>query len=57
MVVQHSFDVGIIRIRCIVFELCLIEKKNNNKKKKIEIFTFDFLNCEEKSWDSGVYLT
>ena len=29
------------------------EKKKKKKKKKIEIFTFDFLDCEEKSWDSG----
>ena len=25
------------------------KKKNNN----IKIFTFDFFDCEEKSWDSG----
>ena len=32
------------------------ERRRKNKKKKknkIEIFTFDFLNCKEKSWDSG----
>ena len=28
-------------------------KKERKKKNKIEIFTFDFLDYEEKSWDSG----
>ena len=27
--------------------------KERRKKNKIEIFRFDFLECEEKSWDSG----
>ena len=48
----------IIRIRRILFELCLIEnkkkkKKVRKKKNKFEFSTFDFLDCEEKSWDSG----
>ena len=29
------------------------EEKEKKKKNKIEIFTFDFLDSEEKSWDSG----
>ena len=29
------------------------KKNKNNNNNKIEIFTFDFLDCEEKSWDSG----
>ena len=29
-------------------------KKERKKKNKIEIFTFDFLDGGEKSWDSGV---
>ena len=29
------------------------EVKRRKKKNKIEIFVFDFLGCEEKSWDSG----
>ena len=29
------------------------ERKRKKKKNKIEIFTFDFLDCDEKSWDSG----
>ena len=35
------------------------KKKNKNKKErkkkknKIEPFALDFLDCEEKSWDSG----
>ena len=28
-------------------------KKERKKKNKIEVFTFDFFHCEEKSWDSG----
>ena len=30
-------------------------KKEEEEKKtnKIDIFAFDFLDCEEKSWDSG----
>ena len=47
------------------FELCLMEKKKKRKKKggrrrrrkkkknEIGIFTFDFLDCEDKSGDSG----
>ena len=29
------------------------ERKKEKKKKNIEIFTFDFHDCEEKSWDFG----
>ena len=29
------------------------EEEEIKKKNKIEIFTFDFLDCEETSWDSG----
>ena len=29
------------------------EKIREKKKNKIEIFAFNFLLCEEKSWDSG----
>ena len=29
------------------------KKEESRKKSKIEIFTFDFLDCEEKSSDSG----
>ena len=29
-------------------------KKERKKKNKVEIFRFDFLNCEEKSYDSVV---
>ena len=28
------------------------KKKKNNNNNETEIFTFDFLDCEEKSWDS-----
>ena len=28
------------------------EEKKKKKNNKIKIFTFDFLDCEEKSWDS-----
>ena len=28
-------------------------RKKMKKKNKIEIFAFDFLDCEKKSWDSG----
>ena len=48
----------IVRICCILFELCLMKKKKEEeerrkKNNKIEIFTFNFVDCEEKSWDSG----
>ena len=29
------------------------KKKRRKKKNKIEIFVFDFLECEEKSYDSA----
>ena len=29
------------------------KRKKKRKKNKIEIFAFDFLYCEEKSWNSG----
>ena len=29
------------------------KEERKKKKNKIEIFVFIFLNCEEKSWDSG----
>ena len=28
-------------------------EEEERKKNKIEIFAFDFLDCEEKSWNSG----
>ena len=28
------------------------EEEERKKKNKIEIFAFDFLDCEEKSWNS-----
>ena len=53
MIVEHSFGVRIVFIRRILFELCLMEKKKKKNNNKIEIFAFDFLDCEEKSWNSG----
>ena len=41
----------IVCIRGIHFELHMMKKKK--KKNKIEIFSFDFLDCEERLWDSG----
>ena len=29
------------------------KERRKKKKKKIEMFAFDFLESEEKSWDSG----
>ena len=29
------------------------KEERKKKKSKIEIFMFDFPDCEEKSWDSG----
>ena len=29
------------------------EEEERKKKNKIKILMFDFLKCEEKSWDSG----
>ena len=39
-------------------ELCLMKKKKEerrkkNKNNKIQFFAFDFLDWEERSWDSG----
>ena len=42
----------IIDICLVLFEICLMKKKKK-KKNKIEIFAFDFLDYEEKSWNSG----
>ena len=36
MIVEHSFGVWIVRICCIVFELCLIKKKKEERKKREE---------------------
>ena len=60
MIVEHLFGMQIICIHHIRFELCLMKKKKERrrkKKNKIELFAFDFLDCEEKSWDSGLYFT
>ena len=44
----------IAHIRCVLFELCLMNEKERKKMKyKIDNFMFNFLDCEEKSWDSG----
>ena len=43
----------IVCIRCILLELCVsgrrkkVRKKERRKSNKIEIFAFDFLNCEK----------
>ena len=29
------------------------EERKKKKKNKIEIFAFDYLDCEEKTWDSS----
>ena len=29
------------------------EERRKKEKNKIEIFMFNFLDCEDKSWDSG----
>ena len=29
------------------------KERRRKKKNKIKIFAFDFLDCDEKSWDSG----
>ena len=31
------------------------KEEEERKKNKIEIFMFDFLDCEEKSWDLELY--
>ena len=31
----------------------MLDEQERRKKNKIENFAVDFLNCEEKSWDSG----
>ena len=57
MIVEHSFGVPIVCIRNILFELYLMEKKKERKKEEeqqIEIFAFDSLYRQEKSWDCGI---
>ena len=58
MIAEHSFGVWIVCISCTVFELCLMKKKKERRKKtnKIKIFVFNFLDREEKSLDSGGYI-
>ena len=59
MIVEHSLGIWIIRISHVHFDLCLMEngeeeeERRRKKNNKIEIFTFDFLNCEKKSSDFG----
>ena len=56
MIVEHLFGVQIVGIRYKLLELCLMKKKTERRKKKKNKFktlAFDFLDCEEKSWDSG----
>ena len=48
LITEHSLGVLIVRICRILFELYLMKKKN-----KMKILAFHFLDCEEKSWDSG----
>ena len=54
---QSSFCVQIICIHCAVLELCVREERRKRKKSKIQIFMFNFLNCEKNEWNSGVYFT
>ena len=60
MIVEHSFGMWIVHIHRIRLELCLMEKKKEEeikkKKNKIEIFMFNFIDSEEKSWDSRAIL-
>ena len=45
LVVEQSFGLYNIRIHCIVFELCVTEEEEEERKKmnKIDIFAFGFL--------------
>ena len=47
-----SFDVQMICICSIVFELYERERKER-KKNKIKIFRFSFLDIEKAKWDSA----
>ena len=59
MIVAQSFGVRFACIRRILFELYMREKKKKEerrkkkKKNKMEIFAFNFLDCEEKEGNSG----
>ena len=55
MIVEHSFGVQIVCICRTLFELCLMKKKKKKEEEEeqIKIFAFSFLDCEEKSRDSG----
>ena len=43
MIVVQLFGVQVVQICRIIFELCVKQKK----KDKVEVFTFDFLDCEK----------
>ena len=49
MIVEQSLGVQLAHICSMVFELCVRETKEERKKEKgkskIEIFTFNFLDC------------
>ena len=56
LVVEQLLGVQIVCICHTVSELHLREKKKEGKKNKIEIFTFNFLNCERINKTLGIYL-
>ena len=49
---EQSFGVQIVCMHCTVFELCMRERKER-KKTKIEIYKFDFVDCEKDQWNTG----
>ena len=51
--VEHSVGVWVVCVRRILFELCLTEQKKEKEEQYTEIFTYGFLDRDEKSWDSG----
>ena len=54
LIVEHLFGVQIVCI-CRILLSYVDEKEEEERKKEeqIETFAFDFLDCEEKSLDSG----
>ena len=48
LLVEHSSGMPIVCICCVLLELCFM-KIRKKKKNKFKIFTFDFLDCHEKS--------
>ena len=55
LIVEHSFGVQIVCIRHILFELCSMNKKNEERRRKSKFSHSIFSNVRKSHWTLGLF--